>query len=64
LPEDAFYAAAGSVRAQDANDRILYNTTSGVLFYDPDGTGGRAAVAIAVLKGAPLLTHDAFAIIL
>ncbi len=58
LPEGAFHAAVSALRAQDADDRVLYNTTTGVLFYDPDGSGARAAIALAVLIGAPALTHD------
>lgn len=63
LPADAFHAAAGSARAQDAADRILYNTITGVLSFDPDGTGAKAAIAFAVLKGAPILAADDFLLI-
>ncbi|KUR71576.1 hypothetical protein AQZ52_08110 [Novosphingobium fuchskuhlense] len=59
LAEDAFYAAAGANRAHDASDRILYNTDTGRLSYDPDGTGPQAAIAFAQLRGAPTLAaHD------
>lgn len=49
LRADGFYAAAGAVRAQDAGDRLIYNTTTGVLYYDADGLGGAAAVPIALV---------------
>ena len=55
LNAEKFYAAAGARAAHDANDRIVYNTNSGVLYYDADGLGGQAAVAIALLKGHPTL---------
>jgi len=43
------YAAAGATSAHDSTDRIIYNTTTGVLYYDADGIGGAAAVQIATL---------------
>jgi Ca2+-binding RTX toxin-like protein len=49
LDPDLFRAGAGVNSAQDADDHIVYNTTSGALFYDPDGVGGSAAVQVATL---------------
>ena len=56
LHADDFFAAAGATKAHDATDRLVYNTTTGALYYDADGLGGGAAVQIALL-GA--LTHPA-----
>lgn len=56
LETDTFFAASGAKAANDAEDRIIYNTASGVLYYDADGVSGQAAVAFAVLKGQPALT--------
>ncbi|MBI2993492.1 MAG: hypothetical protein HYY48_04855 [Gammaproteobacteria bacterium] len=39
--------------ATDSSDRIIYNTTNGNLFYDPDGNGPTAAVKFAVISGGP-----------
>ncbi len=47
-----FVAGAGAV-AHDANDYLLYDTTTGVLSYDADGTGPGAADALAVLTAHP-----------
>jgi Ca2+-binding RTX toxin-like protein len=49
--------------ATDASDRIIYNTATGDLFYDKDGTGGAVQVRIAVLDTGLLLDADDFRII-
>jgi Ca2+-binding RTX toxin-like protein len=49
LHAEDFYAAAGATKAHDATDRLIYNTTTGVLYYDADGLGGVAAVQVALL---------------
>jgi hypothetical protein len=41
--------------AQDANDRILYDATTGNLYYDADGNGAGAAVLFATLQGHPTI---------
>jgi Ca2+-binding RTX toxin-like protein len=58
-----FYAAAGATAGHDKGDRIVYDTTSGALYYDVDGNGAKAAVQIAVLTGAPTLLASDFAIV-
>ncbi len=42
---------AGITTAGDANDHLIFNTTAGTLFYDPDGAGGLAGSQIATLTG-------------
>lgn len=61
LPRGAFRSGAGFTTANDADDRIIYNTTNGDLFYDRDGfPGPAAAVKFAVLDGAPTLAASDF----
>ncbi len=58
LASNDFYDSANGA-AHLATDHILYNTTTGALFYDPDGTGTAAAVQFAVVAHHPTLTaHD------
>ena len=51
-----FFAGSGASSAQDASDRVIYDTSSGRLWYDADGLGGQAAQLIATLQGAPAIT--------
>jgi Ca2+-binding RTX toxin-like protein len=55
LSANEFYAAANAVRGVDSLDRIIYNTNSGVLYYDADGNGNGAAIQIALI-GNPTQT--------
>ena len=65
LTNDEFYSAPGASSAHDGSDRVIYNTTSGKLYYDVDGLGGRAAVQIAVFGNSahPNLKNTDFQII-
>jgi Ca2+-binding RTX toxin-like protein len=50
-----FFAGAGAISGHDANDRLVFNTTNGNLYYDADGSGAFAAQLVAILGGAPTL---------
>lgn len=52
LDADAFVLGSAPF---DANDRLLYDQTSGVLQYDADGTGATAAVQVAIFQNNALL---------
>jgi serralysin len=60
LKKDAFVSGA---KAKDAEDRIIYDSKKGKLFYDMDGKGDHDAVQIATLsKGLKLSYHDFFVV--
>ncbi|MET0743085.1 MAG: CAP domain-containing protein [Microvirga sp.] len=53
LAADAFYKG---LAAHDADDRIVYDETSGALSYDADGSGAGAAFQFAELRHHPAIT--------
>ena len=59
-----FYAAPDATAAHDADDRIIYDTTTGKLYYDADGNlPGASAVQFALLTTHPTLTAGDFVIV-
>jgi Ca2+-binding RTX toxin-like protein len=62
MDADAFWKGTA---AHDASDRIIYNSSSGALYYDPDGnlTGGAAQVQFATLKTGLLVTYQDFELV-
>ena len=60
---EGFFAANATGTAQDENDYILYNTTTGALLYDADGSGEGVAIQFATLSNkAELKENDFFAV--
>ncbi|MCW5704800.1 MAG: calcium-binding protein, partial [Bradyrhizobium sp.] len=56
----AFFIGAA---AHDASDRIIYNSTTGALSYDSDGTGAQAARHFATLGRGLALSANDFAVV-
>ncbi|MDQ4087355.1 MAG: hypothetical protein M3177_05000, partial [Pseudomonadota bacterium] len=48
--------------AADADDRILYHSATGNIFYDADGTGAAAPILFAQVDPGTVLTHADFVI--
>jgi Ca2+-binding RTX toxin-like protein len=48
--------------AADAGDRILYDSATGNIFYDADGTGAGTALLFATVDAGAVLTHADFVI--
>jgi Ca2+-binding RTX toxin-like protein len=62
LEKDAFVANA-SGKAQDREDRIIYETDTGRLFYDANGSGRGKSVLIAELEEGLALNANDFLVI-
>jgi len=58
---DEFWSHAGATAGHDGLDRIIYDTTTGNIYYDPDGSGIDPAVLVVTLVGTtshhPVLTY-------
>jgi Ca2+-binding RTX toxin-like protein len=57
LPATAFVAGAA---AADADDRIVYNSATGQIFFDADGNGAGAQVLFATVNAGTVLTASDF----
>jgi Ca2+-binding RTX toxin-like protein len=60
LNANAFFTGTA---AHDADDRIIYNSTTGQIFFDADGNGAGVAVLFSTLQGASLISSSDFQVI-
>ena len=60
---DARFWSSASGTAHDVDDRVIYNTSTGELWYDADGNGAGARQLIATLQGTPSLSATDIAIV-
>lgn len=63
LAGSQYYEAAAATAANDASDRIIYNTANGKLYFDADGSGNGDSVLFAILSGAPNIGAADFLIV-
>lgn len=63
LSANAFRSGAGFTTAGTASQRVIYNTTTGDLYFDSDGIGGAAAVKFATIANHAVLTNADFFVI-
>jgi pimeloyl-ACP methyl ester carboxylesterase len=64
LSKSEFYRKGGATEAHDRDDRIIYDSKSGKLYYDADGDqpGGQSAVLFAILSTKPSLNAGDFVV--
>jgi Ca2+-binding RTX toxin-like protein len=58
-----FFSGAGATSGADADDRIVYDTGTGQLYYDADGSGAGVSLVFGTLQGAPALTAADFSVL-
>lgn len=61
--DERFFSGSGAVSGHDTSDRVIYDTSTGKLYYDADGSGLGAAQLIATLQGMPALAANDIAVI-
>jgi serralysin len=61
--DERFFAADGAVSGEERDDRVIYDTSSGNLYYDADGSGDGEARLIAAFEGSPTIVATDFTVI-
>ena len=60
LSANAFVIGSG---AAEADDRIIYDSATGALYYDADGNGAGAAVQFATMSPGLAMTASEFVVL-
>ena len=55
-----FYAASGAKWAVKADQNYIYDTSTGVLYFDADANGGGKGIAICTIGNKPDLSYTDF----
>lgn len=63
LAGTAFLSGAGLTAATNASHRVIYNSTTGDLYFDSDGNGAAAAIRFANIANHATLTYADFIVI-
>jgi Ca2+-binding RTX toxin-like protein len=58
-----FHAAPGATSGHDSNDRLVYDTSTGNLYYDPNGSAPGGVRLVATLADAPALAASDITVI-
>jgi len=59
----SWFEAGSNAKADDSNDYIIYNKTTGVISYDADGNGSGAAVPFAQLAPGTVISYADFFVV-
>lgn len=62
VTEQHFLSSPGTTTATTSDQRLVYDSSAGVLYYDPDGAGGQDALQLAVFSSSPTLSASDFII--
>jgi Ca2+-binding RTX toxin-like protein len=63
LTSGQFASGANLTAASNANQRFIYDTNSGILRFDSDGSGATASIEVAVLSSKPTIVFGDFSLI-
>lgn len=63
LSQENFTAAGGAIGLMTPLTRLVYDSSSGGVYYDPDGNGPGATVLFGVVIGTPVLDLTSFVLI-
>ena len=60
LTAQNFVTSSGNSSASTSGQNFIYNTSNGILYYDPDSAGPKNGIAIVELIGKPVLAESSF----